>query len=165
VAAGRFRGDLYYRLNVVTVTLPPLRERREDLPALVAHFARRASDAVKHRPLALDAEAMALVESYPWPGNLRELANVIERATVLCHGETIGVADLPPELRGGGPAPTNGGPAVSAEEPLADALRSFKLAYVRQALAAAGGNQLRAAARLGLHPGNLSRLLKDLGLR
>jgi Nif-specific regulatory protein len=164
VAAGRFRGDLYYRLNVVTVTLPPLRERREDLAALVEHFARRASDATKHRPLALDTEAMALVEAYGWPGNLRELANVIERATVLCRGETIGVADLPLELHAGAPA-SAAAAAAGGTATLADALHAFKVAHVREALGASGGNQLRAATRLGLHPANLSRLMKDLGLR
>jgi Nif-specific regulatory protein len=167
VAAGRFRGDLYYRLNVVTVTLPPLRERREDLPALVAHFARRACNETKRRPLGLDGEAMALVESYGWPGNLRELANVIERATVLCQGDKIGAADLPPELGAGTLAslPATADASVPADLSLAEALRNVKLAHVRQALAASNGNQIRAAALLGIHPANLSRLMKDLGLR
>jgi Nif-specific regulatory protein len=164
VAAGRFRGDLYYRLNVVTVTLPPLRERREDLPALVAHFASRACDATKHRPLTLDAEAMALVEGYAWPGNLRELANVIERATVLCHGEQISAADLPPELRAPA-ADIAASSSAPADGSLAEAMRAFKVAHIKQALLASRGNQLRAAIRLGLHPANLSRLMKDLGLR
>jgi Nif-specific regulatory protein len=165
VDAGRFRKDLYYRLNVVSVTLPPLRQRREDLPALVAHFARRACDATKHRPMAIDPEAMALIERYPWPGNLRELANVIERATVLCKGDVVTVADLPMELWSNAPPAASLPSAGPVDGSLGDALRAFKIRFVREALDAAGGNQLRAAARLGLHPANLSRLLKDLGLR
>jgi transcriptional regulator with GAF, ATPase, and Fis domain len=164
VEAGQFRADLYYRLNVVSVTLPPLRERPEDLRPLASHFLARFCAEQKRRPMTIDPEAMALIQRYGWPGNLRELANVLERATVLVPGDKVRPEDLPAELR----QPARARAAVAPAPPeasLADALRDFKRSYVRAALEACEGNQLRAAARLGLHPGNLSRLMKELGLR
>jgi two-component system NtrC family response regulator len=98
VAEGRFRSDLFYRLNVVHVPLPPLRERKDDIPLLVNHFLRKYSMEGSPCSLKLEAEVMRLLLNHPWPGNVRELENVIERAVILCNGEEILTKDLPPEL-------------------------------------------------------------------
>ncbi len=164
---GAFREDLYYRLNVVAITLPPLRERRDDLTALVEHFRDQYCREVVRPRLAIEPEAMALLQAYQWPGNVRELQNAMERAVVLSAGPTIAVADLPAEIR---QVPgVSGSPAsfleIDSALPLAEAITAFKRARVRQALEEAGGNQSQAAKRLGLPPSNLSRLLRTLSLR
>lgn len=164
---GAFREDLYYRLNVVAITLPPLRERREDLPSLVKYFLVQYCREVGRPCLAIDADAMALLQTYPWPGNVRELQNAMERAVVLAPGVSITVADLPAEIRQT-PGATAGATQSSDIDPslsLAEAVHAFKRVWVQQALEEAAGNQSRAAKRLGLPPSNLSRLLRTLGLR
>jgi len=98
VKAGRFREDLYYRLNVVTLTLPPVRERKEDIPLLVEHFLARFGSA-GYGPRRFTPEALQVLTDYPWPGNVRELANAIERLLILTPGEAIGPEDLPPNIR------------------------------------------------------------------
>ncbi|HOV86558.1 MAG TPA: sigma 54-interacting transcriptional regulator [Syntrophobacteraceae bacterium] len=115
VAAGRFRSDLFYRLNVVHVQLPPLRSRKDDIPLLVTHFLKKYPPP-GGRPIRMDSEAMRLLLEYPWPGNVRELENVIERAVILCNGEQILAKDLPSEIReplpGGKPEPGGELPGV-----------------------------------------------------
>ena len=162
VASGDFRGDLYYRLKVVALRLPPLRDRREDIRPLAAHFLSRfAREAGRPAPL-LDDRAAALLESYAWPGNIRELANVLERAVVLGAGDLITVDDLPDELHERAPAgsSSNALPAAGYHEAVAAAKR----AILRDALRAEGGHQTRAAKRLGLTQPYLARLVKNLQL-
>jgi len=167
IQRGAFREDLYYRLNVVTLTLPPLRDRREDIPVLAAHFLAHYSREV-HRPgLEITPAALALLQGYPWPGNVREIQNAIERAVVLTPGPALTEADFPPEIRqttAGAVAPVPSLPGLDDAMPLADALVAFKRAKVRQALARAQGNQRQAAKLLGVEPSNLSRLLHTLDI-
>jgi transcriptional regulator with PAS, ATPase and Fis domain len=99
VREGRFREDLFYRLNVFAVVLPPLRERLEDLPQLAEHFLRKYSEKNRKGVTILDPETLRVFRSYPWPGNIRELENVIERGVIVCGGDTLAPADLPPALR------------------------------------------------------------------
>lgn len=165
---GTFREDLYYRLNVIAITLPPLRDRTADLPDLVQHFLEQYRREVNRPHLGLEPEAMQLLCAYHWPGNVRELQNAIERAVVLAPGPRITVGDLPAELRQTfHSTETSGsiGEEIAAALPLAEALAAFKRARVQQALEQTGGNQRRAAKLLGLQPSNLSRLMHTLGLR
>lgn len=115
IDAGRFRGDLYYRLKVVEVTMPPLRERAEDVPLLVEHFRKKFNDQFDKRIDHISSEAMACFMDYDWPGNVRELEHAMERAFILSSGTSIGPGDLPPEISQGRPQPAHpspGGPAV-----------------------------------------------------
>jgi DNA-binding NtrC family response regulator len=116
VATGTFREDLFYRLNVVPVHLPPLRERRGDIPLLVEHFIARFNERLKKQVSGIEPEALARLVTHPWPGNIRELENVLERTILFCEGPTIRAADLPPELRAEAHAaaspPTAGAPAI-----------------------------------------------------
>jgi DNA-binding NtrC family response regulator len=146
IAAGRFREDLFYRLNVFPIELPPLRARREDLPELCDHFLARAGG----RPGQLDAEARRMLEAYDWPGNLRELRNVLERAVILASGGPIGRAAIlvPAAIR---PAPLHGTPEPgSAAAPDAATLSEAEERMIRDALAKAGGNKSKAARILGI---------------
>ncbi len=160
--AGSFRTDLFYRLNVVSVTLPPLRERPEDIVPLaesfLEHYARELN-----RPRRLSPAVLVMLRAYAWPGNVRELQNAIERAVVLSKTEGVEERDFPPEIRGGLAAPP--GDAPDAGGSLAEAVDAFKLARVRAALEAVGGNQTQAAALLGMRQSNLSRLMRSLGLK
>lgn len=164
---GSFREDLYYRLNVVALTLPPLRDRREDIPTLVEHFLEHYRREVNRPGLRLAPEAMGRLCAYAWPGNVRELQNAIERAVVLTSGPLVTLADFPAEIRQGSPSHTVA-PAASLagwdEMPLAEAVVALKRAKVQQALAHAQGNQRQAAKLLGLEPSNFSRLLHTLGM-
>jgi DNA-binding NtrC family response regulator len=154
-----FRQDLYYRLNVVSLTLPPLRERMEDLELLIGYFVEKYSAELKRPPKPVSPAARSLLAGYHWPGNVRELENVIERAVVLSTGPAIEPGDLPITV-----------PAAGPEEEQAsggafhDAVLAFKRDFLRAALARTNGNRTRAAAALGLQRTYLSRLLKDLGL-
>jgi len=158
---GRFRQDLYYRLNVVSLTLPPLRERRGDVEPLARHFVEKYSAELKRPPKAILPEAMAILAGHRWPGNVRELENAIERAVVLSAGPAIGPWDLP--ILGLEPDAAAGqGPAGSTYH---EAVLNFKRELLRSALARTNGNQTRAAEALGLQRTYLSRLLKELGIR
>jgi len=165
---GTFREDLYYRLNVVQISLPPLRDRKEDIPALIAHFTERYCYELKRPRLGIDHEVEELLNTYPWPGNVRELQNVIERAVVLSRGPTITVTDLPLEIReqADGAGAQRGRPqSIDAALPLAEAMEVFKRVRIRQVLESVAGNQTKAAQLLGLPRSNLSRMMKRLGLR
>jgi transcriptional regulator with PAS, ATPase and Fis domain len=163
VTTGGFRQDLYYRLKVVALRLPPLRDRREDIRPLAEHFLSRFAGESSRPAPRLDEEAATLLESYAWPGNVRELANVIERAIVLGAGEAITVDDLPEELHERAP------PALAATKNMLpdalgyhDSVAAAKRAILRNALLAEGGHQTRAAKRLGLTQPYLARLMKNL---
>jgi DNA-binding NtrC family response regulator len=167
-AAGRFRDDLRYRLAVLTVLLPPLRERREDIPALAAHFLTHFAGRheVVARPLGDDARRALL--AHDWPGNVRELRNALERALLLADGDVIAAADLPVEVRGS-TAPLRPSEAAVADLPFVEARRRVLDAFDRAFLAAAlerhGGNVSAAARTLGLHRPSLQKLIARLGLR
>jgi len=165
---GGFRQDLYYRLNVVSMTLPALRDRRADIPGLVQHFLERSCREMKRPQLGLDPAVLPVLHAYPWPGNVRELQNALERAVVLATGPDVGIADLPAEIRSASRQPSNGAPPPEAPDdslPLSDAVEEFKRLRVRHVLEQTDWNQTEAARRLGLPQSNLSRLMKRLGLR
>jgi two-component system, NtrC family, response regulator AtoC len=152
VKEGKFREDLYYRVNVVTIRLPPLRERREDIPLLAEHFA------AKHgRPegSAITPEARELLVAYDWPGNVRELENVVARALALNHAGLVVPEDLPDRLRGLPPAVPSSG---SAERPT---LAEVERRYAVQVLGETGGNKTRAAEILGIDRKTLYRILGE----
>ena len=159
VEAGTFRSDLYYRLNVVPLTMPPLRDRRDDIPALASHFIAKASQKCGSRIKQLSPEARSLLMTYDWPGNVRELENAIERAMVLGSADAILADDLPEAVLETGSA------GVAGSAKYNDALREFKRQLVVQALRQGNGNYLEAAQVLGLHPNSLLRLIRNLGLK
>jgi DNA-binding NtrC family response regulator len=151
--AGRFREDLYYRLNVVTVSLPPLSDRREDIPELIDHFlANRPIGPTKRK---ISREALRVLTDYDWPGNVRELANVIERAQILAEGDTITPDDLPEAL-------TAAGRDVGDDNPLNLAAAERRL--VNEALRHTRGNKLGAAKALGISPRTLYRMIDRYGI-
>ncbi len=153
VREGRFRADLYFRLNVFRLRLPPLRDRREDIPALVAHFCAVHCRAQHRRPLRPSDDAMRLLIAHEWPGNVRELSNVIERATILADGETLDPEHLPAEMRAGEP-PTMG---------LRAAVEHFEASHIRTALALSRGNREQAAKLLEVDQATLYRRLARHG--
>ena len=155
VAAGSFREDLYYRLNVVPITVPPLRARIEDVPRLVDHFVRRYNDEFKKHIQGFTPEALSLLASYAWPGNVRELQNVVERTMVLVDGPLIGPADLPLDVT---VAPGRSGPGQAPETlrmDLNQASDRFERIIVQRILEEVGGNVSEAARVLGLHRNSL----------
>jgi DNA-binding NtrC family response regulator len=168
---GTFREDLYYRLNVVSVRLPPLRDRPEDLQPLVEHALARYTAELGRAPLTISDEAWHLLRTYPWPGNVRELNNVIERAAVLAPDDRIEVDDLPEELRELEAPPdsdTSTVRALPAEpseiRPYRDAVLEAKRAIIRRALEKTDGHQTKAAELLGVRQPYLARLIKNLGV-
>ena len=185
MAAGRFREDLFYRLNVMPIQIPPLRERTEDIPMIAAHFVERFRAETGRQVLSLDGEALALLMDYPWPGNVRELENAIAHAFIKCRGEVVRAVALPPHVRRGagaggvpedmagssketdqttrptppvdGPNPVSAGVAAGAE---ADEERH----RVVEALRASRWNRTAAAARLGMHRTTLWRKMREWGI-
>jgi DNA-binding NtrC family response regulator len=151
--SGRFREDLYYRLNVVTIVLPALRERREDIAELVAHFLATRKIGLRH--LRIEADALAALERYAWPGNVRELANVLERAQILAEGDTITLDDLPENLLAVIPQATGAEPGH---------LRSVEQRHVLEVLRQCNGNKVHAARALGISRRALYRLLNKFQL-
>ncbi len=147
--AGRFREDLYYRLNVVTIGLPPLKERREDVPALVEHFLATRQVGPTRRRVA--PEALEALVRYDWPGNVRELANAVERAQILAEDDVITEDDLPEQILQAAPAGPSGDPGH---------LREVERRHVREALQREGGNKVRAARALGVSRRALYRLIE-----
>ena len=157
ITRGTFREDLFYRLNVIQVALPPLRERREDVPALAEHFVTRFAGKLD-RPLRLSSDAVECLLRYPWPGNVRELENAMERAAILARGETITPDDLPPHVAAGlelGPSP-----ALPRQVTLAEAERI----HILQTLERFGRNHSGAAEALGIGRTTLWRKLKEYGI-
>jgi len=156
VTGGRFRQDLWYRLNVVSVTMPPLRERREDIASLAAHFAAKYA---RGRAVELSPDALSALAAHDWPGNVRELENAIERAVVLGSSDRISAEDLPEILAGQG-EPESGGVAA-----FHDGVRDVKRRMILDAIERSGGNYAAAARLLGLNPTYLHRLLRNLQLK
>ena len=158
VDAGEFRKDLFYRLNVVSVTVPPLRERREDIPEMAEYFLRKAQGKCQTRARSVSAEALRCLANYDWPGNVRELENAIERAAVLGTNEIIRPEDLPESI-------LEVGDLAGESAKYYAALKDFKRQLIQQALQQANGSYTEAAKALGLHPNSLLRLMRNLNVR
>jgi two-component system response regulator AtoC len=190
---GSFREDLYYRLNVVPIHLPALRERIEDLPLLVAHFVQRCNERLGKAVQGLTPAALAALERYPWPGNIRELENLIERMVLFASDAWVDEDDLPDAYAGDGPTAASpaesstrltlgaalGGehddprhirlPLSSLGQDLKEAVRAgsrlVEEALIREALAKTDGNVTRSARALGISRRSLQSKMKELGLR
>ena len=165
---GRFREDLYYRMNVVQLYIPPLRERNEDIVPLALEILQHLNRELKKSFTGFTPAAAELLEQYPWPGNIRELRNVIERTMILSAQGEIDTSDLPEEIRDQHPAKKTNG-TFSAEDisPTGDqflSLRTLEDNYIEQVLAATGNNKTQAARILGIHPTSLQRRLKAMAL-
>ncbi|MBX6362690.1 MAG: sigma-54-dependent Fis family transcriptional regulator [Gemmatimonadetes bacterium] len=156
---GRFRDDLFWRLNVLHIHVPPLRERPADIPLLAEHFLARAAveGGAPHAPRGISAEAMGLLTAYPWPGNVRELRNAIERAATLARTDEIRAEDLPPRIREAGWSAS----LVADATGRGLSLRELERAYIAEVLRQTGGNKSRAAEILGLDRKTLYRKLAE----
>jgi DNA-binding NtrC family response regulator len=164
IRSGRFREDLFYRLNVIPIEVPPLRQRRDDIPLLAQHFLDGMHQQRGTRVDSISDEAMALLCRYDWPGNVRELENLIERLSVLRSEGEIGVEDLPAALRGR-PEPAAGAPAIPDEGlDFRDVVDRFESDLIRRALQQTQGNKNRAAQLLGLNRTTLLEKIKKKGL-
>lgn len=157
----RFREDLYYRLNVIEIKMPPLRVRKGDILLLAAHFLKRFNTDLKKHITGFESEAIAVLESYNWPGNIRELENAIERAVVMCRGEEIGVSDLPahilpPTTYDGLPDSTTTGTYKELRQRV---IKGFERSYFSKLLEKTGGNISQAAKIAGLDRSNLRKLI------
>jgi DNA-binding NtrC family response regulator len=164
MAEQRFREDLFYRLNVITVTLPPLRRRREDIPLLIGHFLQKYSEENKRKVREVTVDAMRILMDHPWPGNVRELENTIERAVVLCTGDRVTPELLPDYLRY--PVRTDQPAMIVPHDgiSLKDAVSNYERAMILQSLELANGVQKRAAELLQLKPSTLNEMMKRLGI-
>jgi len=176
IAEGRFREDLYYRLDVVHVHLPPLRERTSDIPLLLEHFLGKLNARLGKQVKGFSDEALALLSRHPFRGNIRELENLVERCVLFCDGDTIDVAHLPPELRAGsdralalGTTPpvteTAGGAAAGLKEAVREATARVEKDLILKALEQTGGNVTHTARLLKISRKSLQTKMKELGLR
>jgi PAS domain S-box-containing protein len=157
VEQGSFREDLFYRINVIRLELPTLADRREDIPLLIDHFIDRFNRLQGKDVVGVSDEVLALLMSHQFPGNARELENIIEHSFVLCGGGLIQTQHLPPELREGREVP-------AVETRAGMTLRSVETMHISLALQRHGGNRKAAAMELGIHPSTLFRKIKDLGI-
>jgi len=164
MAEQRFREDLYYRLNVITMQLPPLRRRREDIPLLIQHFLQKYSEENKRKVREVTPDAMRILMDHAWPGNVRELENTIERAVVLCNGDRVTPELLPDYLR----YPTRTDTPAMVVPPegisLKDAVSNYERTMILQSLELAHGVQKRAAELLQVKPSTLNEMMKRLGI-
>ncbi|HKP75073.1 MAG TPA: sigma-54 dependent transcriptional regulator [Longimicrobiaceae bacterium] len=158
IRRGGFRSDLFYRLNVITLHLPPLRERPDDVPLLAEYFLQRFNDS-RGRTVHLSPPALEVMQGYDWPGNVRELENALERAAVMTHGDEIVPGALPPRITERAPQPL-----VQANLPPNPTLEIIERAYIHWVLQAEGGNKTRAAEVLGIDPSTLYRKLLRYGM-
>jgi transcriptional regulator with PAS, ATPase and Fis domain len=159
IRRGTFRTDLYYRLNVITLHLPPLRDRPEDVAVLAEFFLRRFAEQRGREAAVLEPEALAVLQAYDWPGNVRELENAMERAAVLTQDGVIGVESLPPRIT---ERPSE--PLVSQGLPPNPTLEIVERAYIHWVLHSENGNKTRAAEVLGIDPSTLYRKLQRYGV-
>jgi DNA-binding NtrC family response regulator len=168
IRAGKFREDLFYRLRVVTIELPPLRAHKADIPVLAEAFLQMHGTRLG-RTARLTREALVAIERYDWPGNVRELKNALERSLVLCRGEEIGVEDLPREVVSQEDALHHNRSGASEngfdEKDFREAKRKFEVAYITKQLAEHHWNVSRTAATIGLHRQSLQEKLRELGIR
>ncbi len=170
--AGRFRTDLFYRLNVVPIQLPPLRDRTSDIPMLVKHFIEKYNKRLNKKIEAVADEALVLLQAWPWPGNIRELENLMERVILFADGVRIEARDLPEGVRGGMQAPqalAAGATPAPGETPLKDFVKQrqaeIEKSFIVQALAKTEGNVTRAAKLLQISRKSLQTKMKEFGLR
>jgi DNA-binding NtrC family response regulator len=160
IRRGGFRSDLFYRLNVITLQLPPLRERPDDIPLLIDYFLNRFTSGRNRPPLRVAPDALASMQTYDWPGNVRELENALERAAVLTGtGDEIAMSTLPPRI-----TQRQAQPLVSATLPPNPTLEIVERAYIHWVLSSEGGNKTRAAEVLGIDPSTLYRKLQRYGM-
>ena len=170
IAEGKFREDLYYRLKVVPISLPPLRERTDDIPLLVAHFVERFRKETGKPITGVTPDAMSALLDYAWPGNVRELENAIEHAFVRCTGTEIALAHLPREVRGTPRPPQAGsergvpGPEGAPGQEVPIPAESSERKRIIQALNETGWNRAEAARRLGLSRVSLWRKIRQYGI-
>jgi transcriptional regulator with PAS, ATPase and Fis domain len=157
VEQGAFREDLFYRINVIRLKLPTLIERRDDIPLLIDHFIDRFNRIQGKDVIGVSDEVMALLMNHDYPGNARELENIIEHAFVLCRGSVIDLAHLPPEL-----VREHGAPELASRPGMT--LRSLEVVHITDALRRNRGNRTAAARELGIHPSTLFRKVKALGI-
>ncbi len=163
IKAGRFRQDLYYRLNVIPIRVPPLRERTQDIPTLADEFLAMHAQRLHQRPKQISPAALQAMQAYHWPGNVRELKNLIERLVILSPGEVIGLEDLPPDLAGG----EAGGTIIEPDLFGADfkqARMTFEKLYLERKLAEHGHNVSQTAEAIGLERSHLHKKIKALGV-
>ncbi|HEX9113394.1 MAG TPA: sigma-54 dependent transcriptional regulator [Nitrospirota bacterium] len=167
IEKGAFREDLYYRLNVIPLEVPPLRERADDIPRLVRHFLTEFSSEYRQKPKDIDEEALSLFVRYPWPGNVRELRNFIERLIIMVPGPVLASRDVPP--------PVSGAPSAARQQDVAlpvrpraatlrDARAEFEREFISQKLREFGGNVSRTADAIDVERSNLHRKIKALGI-
>jgi DNA-binding NtrC family response regulator len=159
IKTGRFRSDLYYRLNVIAIHLPPLRQRRDDIPILAEHFLHRIAGLRGEAPRRLTPPALEALQEYQWPGNVRELENALERAVILSRGEQIGIESLPERVTA-----RKSEPLVAARTPSNPTLEAVERAYIMWVLQTEGGNKSRTAEVLGIDPSTLYRKLSRYGV-
>ncbi|HSJ95802.1 MAG TPA: helix-turn-helix domain-containing protein, partial [Myxococcota bacterium] len=159
LAAGRFREDLYYRLNVLRLHMPALRERAADVPELVEHLMARLRQRHGLAPAVLAPDALAQMRAYPWPGNVRELANVCERLAILYPGRSVGRAELAAVLAGASADPSH---SPHADQPLGDRIDAYERNLIEHALDEANGSVTDAARRLRTDRANLYRRMRRL---
>ena len=164
VEAGRFREDLYYRLNVITIEMPPLRHRDEDIPLLATHFLRLYSEENQREVEGFSSAAMDALSAYHWPGNVRELENAVERAVVLCRDDTIEVDELPQPVRGETPSISAGADFPTDGVDFRASVAEHQEHLIREALKRSGGVQRRAAGLLKLSPTTLNEMIHRLGI-
>jgi two-component system, NtrC family, response regulator PilR len=167
VAEGRFREDLFYRINVIPIALPPLRDRREDIPLLAEHFLAKYTESMGKQIAAISNEALDVLTRHDWPGNIRELENVIERAVALESTPTILAESLPPGIRGGAPRAPHAGVETmpSAGFDLESHVQNIERGYIAEALKRAGGVQVKAAELLGMSFRSFRYYVKKYNLR
>jgi transcriptional regulator with GAF, ATPase, and Fis domain len=159
VRQGTFREDLYYRLNVFSVQLPPLRERKEDIPLLASQFLERVGNAVK-----LSAESLQVLTAYPWPGNVRELQNILERAAVLTDSGIIAPPHLAVQISGAVPTQMYQGPESTQVKSIDERIDEVEKGLIIEALSRSGGVQVKAAEILGINQRSLWHRIKKLGI-
>lgn len=158
VKAGKMREDLFFRLAVFKMNLPPLRERRTDVPLLLEHFCKMYSKEMKKNVLSVDNEAMRYLMAYSWPGNARELRNVVERAIILCDEDCITCGDLPSEITG---TTTR----VESGSSLRDSVRAYEAEHIRRVLASCNGNKEETARVLGVNASTLHRKIAEIDMK
>src|SRR6187455_166813 len=163
IRAGRFREDLYFRLNVVPIFVPALRDRQEDIPLLADHFMAMLAREYGRRPKVFEPDAVAALQRYPWPGNVRELRNLVERLMIMVPGDRVSSRDLT-FLEQGLVATPHSTAAVAPTAPLHDARDEFEKQYILRALAAQQGNMSRTAEVLGVERSNLYRKMRAFGI-
>jgi transcriptional regulator with PAS, ATPase and Fis domain len=160
VKMGRFRADLFYRLNVIPIVIPPLRERKEDIKLLVDHFVKKFCSKVNLVPKSVSDEALEILIRYRWPGNVRELENTIERAVLLNRSGTLETSDFPEKLVKADPRPV-----VSDEDPKNPTLESIEKAYIHFVMSQTEGKKAKAAKILGIDTSTLYRKLEKYNLK